>query len=66
MTTKHNKYKDGTTPPWNIKHRREHVNRGEQWAPGADLGRLFVKQVTNKSLSSKLAKRISWTFLLLQ
>ncbi|KAK3102417.1 hypothetical protein FSP39_011250 [Pinctada imbricata] len=31
----------------NIKHKRLHVNRLDQWATGADFGRPFVTQVAN-------------------
>ncbi|KAK3103836.1 hypothetical protein FSP39_022305 [Pinctada imbricata] len=31
----------------NIKHKRLHINRRDQWATGADFGRPFVTQVAN-------------------
>ncbi|KAK3104961.1 hypothetical protein FSP39_014118 [Pinctada imbricata] len=33
----------------NIKHKRLHINRRDQWATGADFGRPFVTQVANGS-----------------
>ncbi|RKI18574.1 hypothetical protein D7V71_30025, partial [Bacillus thuringiensis] len=31
----------------NIKHKRLHINRRDQWATGADFGRPSVTQVAN-------------------